>query len=490
MRSNTTNSDSKQSHNPLGSTNRRRFLKTGLVSVSAIGFAGCTGDDGGGNGGDGDGNGGDGGGTSGNGGTTTGNGGNNDSAEIHVVTGETNEAAKQWFDRMAQAFMEEAGVAVTIDYSGLSPTQRIATLIQTGNTPELATLDTGQAAQLAFQDQLAPVGDLISTFESEYNGSIPSNVRLKVEGNDFTVPLWTNPTQVWYWSDVYEEYGLETSAGITWDEYLEIASEINSEQMFGTVVPSASTTLSAFTYWNFLVSNGGQVAMRQDGEVKIALDQGDNKQAAIETVEFLNELHQYSPKASDYTWGDILQSYVSRNAAHCIYGPRAKLQVIQNRPDMIESSRPHFPVHNGTEKFINNGGGWVLFDNATYKEEAKQFVEFTARQNRLIDFLTSVAPVHNFPTIASIADMDAYQNDEYISKNFTSSDLEVVKNSFEKGISWGGETEPYNPFGPSLFTSKHLGTLLFNANIKGKDPEQAVTDTADRLRRTLSDLKG
>lgn len=418
-----------------------------------------------------------------------GGGGGSDEAEIHVVTGETNSAAKKWFDTMASEFMKETGISVTMDYSSLSPTKRISTLVQTGNTPELATLDTGQAAQLANRDQLAPVGDLIGTFEKEYNGNIPENIRLAIDGKDYTVPLWTNPTQVWYQGDVYDEYGLEKSAGITWDEYLEIAREINSDEMFGTVVPSASTGLSAFTYWNFLKSNGGNVAMRQDGEVKIALDQGENKQKAVETARYLKELHQYSPKASDYAWGDILQSYVSRNAGHCIYGPRAKLQVINNTPDRKDQARAHFPVHNGTKKFINNGGGWTLMKNAEYKEEAKKFVEFTARKNRLISFLTSVAPVHNFPTMASITDMDAYKNHDFIKNNFTKRDLEVVEESFKKGVSWGGETDPYNQYGPSLFTSKHLGTLLYETNIKGKSPEKAVDSAANKLRETLKSLK-
>lgn len=448
---------------------RRALLKGGATTAAAISMAGCTGAITGGN-----------------------NNKNNSSsqeAEIHVVTGETNEAAKKWFDTMANKFMEETGTAVTMDYSSLSPTQRISTLIQTGNTPELATLDTGQAAQLAFRDQLEDVSGLIKTFENEYNGNIPDNVRLQMNGNDYTVPLWTNPTQVWYWHDVYQEYGLESAAALKWDEYLEIAKEINSDDMFGTVVPSASTGLSSFTYWNFLLSNGGQVAQRTDGEVEIALDKGKNKTKAVETVQFLKKLHQYSPKASDYEWGDILQSYVSRNSAHCIYGPRAKLQVIDNTPDRKQASRPHFPVHNGSKTFINNGGGWALMKNAQFKEEAKKFVEFTARQNRLIDFLTSVAPVHNFPTIAKIADMDQYRNHEYIQKNFRPKDLEIVKESFKKGVSWGGETDPYNQYGPSLFSSYELGTLLYNVNINGKKPEKAVTDTANRLRKTLSDLK-
>ena len=452
--------------------NRRAFLKSSLAATTALGVAGCSG------GGDGSQN------------TTTTSG--NAKKSIHIVTANSTTESKKWFNTVADEFQKETGIGVNIDFIGLSPVKRIATLIQTGNPPDIATLDTGQAATLAQQDQLAPVGDLIKTAENQYNGKIPENVRLTMGGDNLLLPLWTNPTQVWYWSDVYKKHNLDPTAGITWDEYLNIAKTINSDNMSGTIVPSASTTLSAFTYWNFLLSTAGQVAMVENDEVKIALDSQKNgfKKKAVETVEFLNKLHQYSPRASSYSWSDILQSYVSRKGGHCIYGPRAKLQVISNRPDLSDQAKPHFPVSRSEKTFVNNGGGFGLLKPGPNKDAARKFLEFLLRDNRIIDFLTSVAPVHNFPTITSIPDMDAYKNAPFIKKNFTDKELKTISASFKKGVSWGGETDPYNPYGPSLFSSKHLGTLLYNVNIQDKAPEKAVEDTADRLRKTLKSAKG
>lgn len=447
-----------------GSVHRRKFLKTsaGVTTASVVGIAGCLG------------------------------GGSDDGEkEVHVVSKETSEAARQWYDEIAQKFMNETGIRVNMDYTSLSPTEHVSTLLQTGNPPELATADAGQTADFMTRDLLADVSDLIDTFESEYNDEIPDSVRITDnDDNDLLLPLYANPTQVWFWNDAYEEYGLDNSSGLNWDEYLEIAGEIHAQgNMNGTVVPSASTMLSGFKFWNFLFSNSGQVCRRVDGDVDIALDHGEHREKAVETVEYLNELHQYSPDASDYAWGDILEDYTSQTSAHCIYGPRAKLQVIENRPQLKNDSRPHFPISNTEETFMSNQDGFVMFDDAENKDAARQFLEFVSRENRLIGLLTSVSPVHNFPTMTGIAEMDEYRNSEFISENFRDEDLQIVAQSFEQGKSINAETDPINPYAPSLWSTREIGTMIYNVNIEGKDPAQAVDDTAGRLRDTLSELK-
>lgn len=444
-------------------TQRRTFIKTGagIATTSLIGITGCLG------------------------------GGSSSGDEVTLVTKESSDAARNWYDQMAQGFEEESGTSVSIEYTDLSVTDHVAEMLQTGNPPEIATADAGQTGEFMQRDLLADVSSVIDTFNSEYDGEIAESVKIQdPDGNDMLLPLYTNPTQVWYWNDAYEEYGLDNSPSLSWDEYLEISSEIHNQgDMNGTVVPSASTQLSGFKFWNFLFSNSGQVCQRVDGEVEIALDQDEYRDRAIETLEFLNELHSYSPDASDYGWNDILEDYTSQSSAHCIYGPRAKIQIIENRPELKNESRPHFPISNTEETFVSNQGGMVLFKDAENRDSAQKFLEFTARENRLLDLLTSVAPLHNFPTIASIAEMDEYRNSEFISENFREEDIEIVTQSFENGKSMSAETDPINPYAPALWSTREIGTMMYNVNIDGKDPSQAIDDTAGRLREALSDLK-
>lgn len=449
------------------SVQRRKFLKASAgVSVASMpGIAGCMG--GGGGGGD-------------------------DEGEIHIVSKETSQEARQWFETVAEEFEEETGTEVNMDYTDLSPVEHVSSLLQTGNPPELATAGVESVGELMMNDLLADVSDVIDVFESEYNDSVKEGSRIQnQEGEDQLLPLYTNSTEIWYWNDVYEEYGLESSPGLTWEEYREIVSEIHSQgDLNGTVIPSASSMLTSFQFWNFLFSNGGQVCEHVDGEFDVAMDQGENRELAIETVEFLNDLHQFSPEASGYEWGDILEDFVGRNSAHCIYGPRAKLQVIESRRERRDDARPHPVVHNGQETFMNSPDGMVLFDDAENKDAAREYLEFVARDNRYIDLLTSVSAVHNFPTMTDIVEMDEYRNSEFIAENFRDEDLEIIRESFENGQSILSETDPINPYAPQLYTTRALGDMLYNVNIEGMDPAQAVDDTAAQLRDTLNEVRG
>lgn len=461
-----------------GAVSRRRLLQqSGLIGTGILGgIAGCVNQsDDGSDGSDGD--------------DTDGSNDDSGSDSITIVTNETNEGAREWFNQMAQDFEEETGTAVEMDFTSLTPEERITTLIQTGNTPELATLDLRLASTFVLNDQLVDIGDQISAFEDAYQGTIPENYQLQLDGGNWYLPLWINPTQIWYWADVYNEYGFDQQAALSWDEYLEIVREVDSGDMTGTIIPSASTGQSSLLYWGFLLSNGGQVLGRRNGEVQVVLDSDGIKDRAVETAEYLNELHQYSPRASDYNWGENINSFVARSGASAMYPPRIKLAAIENSGQPSSNVKPHYPIENGSKRMISFPGGLAMFKEASNLSGAREYLNFIAQENRLIDLLTSVAPVHNWPAVPEITETDEYQNDEFISQHFTDDELAVIRDSFQNGITFGGETEPFNRFGAALFGTNELGTLLFNVNIEDKDPETAVEDTAQRLREELSDLK-
>jgi ABC-type glycerol-3-phosphate transport system substrate-binding protein len=470
-----------------GQVRRRKLLKaSGLAAVAGIGsLSGCSG---GGDSNDGSESttGGDGSDSS----TSSTSGESGSGSEITIVTNETTEGARSWFNSVTQAFEDQTGTPVSVEFTSLTPEERITQLIQTGNTPELATLDMRLASEFVLNDQLADIGDVLSTYEDQYNGTIPDGYQLQINEGNWYLPIWVNPSQMWYWKDVYAENGYEDMMGaISWDEFENVVSDIHSDQTTGTIIASASTGQSSFTYWGFLLSNGGQVLQRNSGEVQIALDQGEMKQKAVETAEYLNRLHQYSPEASNYNWGENINSFTSRISASAMYPPRIKVAAIQNTEQPGSNIKPHYPVENGSERMISFPGGMSLFRNADNVEGARDFLNFIAEENYLTSLLTSVAPVHNWPAISEITRSEEYQSTSFIDDNFTSAELDIIASSFENGITFGGETETFNRYGAPLFGTNELGTLLYNVNTQGKDPTQAVEDTADRLRSQLQDLK-
>lgn len=470
--------------------NRRDALK-GIGSAAVIGtagLAGCTGGDGGSSSDGGSGSGSGGGGSDSD---SSGGSGGSSSGEIHVVTFESSQQAQSFWKQINSAFESETGISVRMDYAELAADKKISQLIQTGNAPELATINATQAAPFALAGQTVPVTEFVELYQESY-GNIPDSYRLIQNGEDHYVPLWTNPNMYWAWESAYQEAGVEFSSSYSWDEFLQVSQQLDSslDDMRGMVVPCGTSTPQAdFFFWSVLLSNSGQVARRNsDDEIEIALHQGDFKQKTIEAVEYVNELHQYGPEAANYGWGENINAFVSQQSAQMQYPPRAKLTAINNRQDVADQVKPVFPVQKTEPTHVTYPGGWTMFKEADNLDAARKFIRFVAQNKRLITFNRNITPIHNYPVYEQIPQSSEFQNDEFINEWFAE-DLSVINKAIKHDIFPTAETDPVNLYAPSLLSSNQLAQLMYNVNIEEKDIETAVMDTGKRLESTLSEIR-
>mgnify|MGYP002260674691 CR=1 FL=1 len=62
---------------------------------------------------------------------------------------------------------------------------------------------------------------------------------------------------------------------------------------------------------------------------------------AVETLDYLNELHKFSPEASTYNWGELMSTYFTEKAASSYYvGSRLLDQTIANNPKIADATVP------------------------------------------------------------------------------------------------------------------------------------------------------
>ena len=98
----------------------------------------------------------------------------------------------------------------------------------------------GQAMNLALENQLVDVGDVIKA-----TGGTADNLRLVYKGADRSIPTSQQFVYGWYRKDLFQAKGLE--APKSWEDYLKVAKALNNPPtMYGCIVPSAEKT-SAFT---------------------------------------------------------------------------------------------------------------------------------------------------------------------------------------------------------------------------------------------------
>src|SRR5215510_2839281 len=158
-----------------------------------------------------------------------------DKNKVVFVSEESNPKAIAVYDKINADFEKETGIKVTMEYPGFANiAKRVATLIQSGTPPEIVWYGAGQAMNLALENQLVDVGDLIKALK------VPDNLRMVYKGADRSIPTSQQFVYGWYRKDLFREKSLEPPK--TWDDYLRVAKALtNAPQIYGCIVPSAET---------------------------------------------------------------------------------------------------------------------------------------------------------------------------------------------------------------------------------------------------------
>lgn len=140
-----------------------------------------------------------------------------------------------------------------MEYPGFANiAKRVATLIAAGTPPEIVWYGAGQAMNLALENQLADVGDVIKA-----TGGVADNLRMVYKGADRSIPTSQQFTYGWYRKDLLQKKGLEPPK--TWDDYLKVAKALsNPPQMYGCIVPSAETGASTILLETMFMERAAQ----------------------------------------------------------------------------------------------------------------------------------------------------------------------------------------------------------------------------------------
>ncbi|ESS07005.1 MAG: ABC-type sugar transport system, periplasmic component [uncultured archaeon A07HB70] len=259
------------------SVDRRNTLKA-LAAAGAIGLAGCagSGDSGGSDGGSGDS---DGGGD----GTTAGSTAQSDieGDTITFLKGETGEGLVEVIDRVAAAFEEETGAVVEPQYTGIgdSKYERIVSQLQSGDPPEVASINLSIGGQFFNQGALAPVTENMERLIERHGEPA---VRFQQDGEDWMIPFTQGVTDYWFRDDLLADVGLdEEFVPDTWDKLMQYA-RLHSENgpdglREGVFVMSGQAkAVGNFMMGSFHMSNGGKMTEWTGDKFEVAWASGSS----------------------------------------------------------------------------------------------------------------------------------------------------------------------------------------------------------------------
>lgn len=455
------------------SIRRRKVLKTlSVTSVSAT-LAGCqTGDSDDGDGGD---------------TTPIGTVGESEWPDlsgqtVHLLIDENSEPFRNLFNSLGAAFTQATGANVNNEFAGIGSSieQRVAQLIQAGDPPEVLFSSGARATELANADALAPATEAVEYWEEQW-GKLPENLRIQIDDEDWLLPVSSKGGVLWRRADIMEEEPEQ------WDDFLDICSNVDSsEGMRAHYLPRGQGYCGESLYHlGRLYSNGANVVGRKNGEVEIVLDDGNNMSRVAEVLEYYNELHEYSPVASDSGCGSIGQAVPAGQTLSTEYWvSRPKVgSVEQGFGDVVRGS---FPPYGREENVAGNVEGFVTFDTEN-SDAAIEWLKFLSQIEYLMP-LFEITPFQIQPIYPEITETDEWQSFTDSLDNWTQEDQEIARH--RNYTIAPNETSPPNPYAGNLIAARQLSTMAFNVTIEGMSIDEAITSAADELRTVLSDAKG
>jgi ABC-type glycerol-3-phosphate transport system substrate-binding protein len=458
-------------------------------SGSVVGLSALAGCQGGGGGNTATAGGGDGGSTStqGSGGGSSGSGDWPDLSgqEVHFLTDESSEAFTSFFERVKADFESDTGATVNLDLVNLGEQgPRLSQLLQAGDPPDVMQAVQTRVVQLQNQGVAGTVNSAMQDMMDRY-GEPVSGTRVQVDNDDYAVPCWINPSGQWYREDIYE------SEPTTWDEMLSNAEAADDpDGIRATSVPLGKALCNDSWFLAYLYTNEGRVCARDsNGEVQCVMNEGDNKQRWIETLEFLSELYQYSPTNANASCSQQVQAIPNETSAEAGYvGARPKVQSVQQDKAFADQVRASQVPQNRTAQSHANAITYMTFQGANV-EAGNAFISYLFQEEYFIDLLL-LTPIHNNPGYPSIREHPDYQTGlEELDDAWTDQDIETSLAFADDILPFSQETSPPNPYAGTIYSSKLLVDILNDATINERDPEAIVEDYATQIQDVIDQAR-
>jgi len=311
---------------------RRSFIKAASIAGIA-GLAGCSGQS-----------------TSNSGGSSESNGGT-----IHFLSAENSQAFKDYYQKWASLFEEEHDHTVELEFVGVgtSQSQRISKLIQSGDPPELTTTAPEKGGGLALQGVLADLSNEAEWMQNEWGYEFNEDFTFELQGSQYVVPIWVNMTMDWYRVSTWEENTGMTPSEITWSEFTQaLADTHNVGERAGHVIPAGESLMSTEFYIDYMFSNGGNIFTREGEDIRLVMDEGENRQKTMEVLELFEEINEFSVDGSGYGYGQQIETYWSEQANETKYfGARPLQQAVANNEAVAEDTGLMHPPYK-EEKLI------------------------------------------------------------------------------------------------------------------------------------------
>ena len=346
---------------------------------------------------------------------------------VDLLTDYNNEGwQQQWENELVPAFEEETGISVDVEYSGRSGEQenRLATLIQSGNPPDMNSSTFDQVADIWASDQLATVNEVVDAAEDANGEMIVSP--LTVDGDIWQVPHGYYASDFHYREDVYEELGLDVPS--SFQGVLDNARAIDNSNLDirGYGLAGGKVGKSQDEFQVHLAQMGvSSVGLRwKDPDAQNELEIWWPEEEITTLLQYFKDLSQYSPDPTSIGWAAAVQNYASGQFAQQYHlNAYAPGVAVQAGASEIGYNTGVKALPYWEEGGISQGDSWLwapspdgyqVFSNGDNTPGAKRFLEYLyGETTERTGSLYSAFPARFLPAYGDVLQSDTFQGYDF-----------------------------------------------------------------------------
>lgn len=268
-------------------------------------------------------------------------------------------------------------IRVVIKDSGVK-NEVFITEVLAGSAPDVVMFSEDGVSLFAPQDAFTDLTPYVEKWDAAKRNDFYESVWSfgAYEGKQYGVPWIAHSMALIYNKGMFAAAGLDPDKPPkTWDELLEYATALTSGEQFGYGLVGKQGHDMAWSWYNLVWQNGGDLASETGNQWKMAL----NSPEALAALEFYIKLKDVAPPETTTTGGGEANTlFVQKRVAMYVLGPWAVAGIRKDAPDIQVGVAP-LPYSKNPATTV--GAGLLTVPRTTQNPEAAW---------RLIDYMTEV----------------------------------------------------------------------------------------------------
>ncbi len=396
---------------------------------------------------------------------------------VHLMSDEIAPESQAFYRAAAEDFMEaNPGVRIDLDFQG-NMDEALAVRVAAGEPPEIASMQLERLLTYADLGLLEPA----DWWFEKYGDDVVPLASIPYKDVHWDIPYALTSEMWWYRKDVLDEAGIAPPQ--TWEDFLSAAEQLNDPEnnFYGIAIAAGPGEWTAWHYEVLLWQNGGFVF---DTELKPIVDSPES----IEALNFLKQLHQYSPpESSTWEWWDSIDAFTAELVAISMYGGRLLVHTARDNPPLTEHTRVlHQPMGKMRAGPLSRKSHAIM-SQAPNKDLGKEFLDFMMQPEYLLPFLRTV-PVHLTPPLVSYRDSPLYMDDPLIQSHIE--DMAIVYDAvaYGRSLGWESPDHPPNYYAGALNASNILPQMIQMVLLQDVPADEAAAWGKEKILELQADF--